>query len=486
MRSSAARSLKVLAIVCLVAAAPRICSADTIYLKNGRKIIAPRVVLGNGQVSYETAAGRLSLPASIVDKVVKDSFAFDPVAGTPADRAANLPIAPPHPPARSAHDDVARAAVHGGAIDTGFLSTLESEADANPTPEVVSRVVAAESAAARFEVNGGDYDRALEHYRTALRFAPDETGLLLDAAYLHLRRSEYSAALDLLERAQSGASDSPDVAKLTGWAYYGLNRVGDAVKEWKRALALQPDAEVQHALEKAERDAQEESNYREGETAHFRLRYNGNAAPELARGVLRTLETQYGEISYALNYSPPEAIGVILYTDKAFTDITQAPSWVGALNDGRIRVPVDGLSSVTEELARVLIHELTHSFIMQKTRGRCPVWLQEGVAQYMEGKRSHRAAARLVSAYDGHLEISLASYENSWMNLPKDAVANAYAWSLAVVETIVSEGGMIDIERILDRISDESSPEDALRSVLRESYQDTMQDTAHYLRKAYL
>jgi tetratricopeptide (TPR) repeat protein len=487
MRSPAAHSLKLVALVCLVAAAPRVSFADTIYLKNGKKIFASHVIQENGQVSYETAAGRLSLPASIVDKVVEGSLPFDPaVAGTPGDRAANLPIAPPHPLGPTGNDDVTRATVHDGRVDIGFLNGLESEANANPTPAAVSRVVAAESAAARLEVSQGDYDQALAHYGTALRFAPAETGLLLDTAYLHLRRSEYSAALDLLERARSGASDSPDVAKLSGWAYYGLNRLGDAVREWKRALALQPDAEVQHALAKAERDAREESNYREGVTAHFRLRYNGDADPELARNVLRTLETEYGEVSYALNYTPPEPIGVILYTDKVFTDITQAPSWVGALNDGRIRVPVDGLISVTDELARVLKHELTHSFIMQKTRGRCPVWLQEGIAQYMEGKRSHMAAAQLVSAYQQHMEISLASYETSWMNLPKDAVANAYAWSLAVVEAIVSEGGMVDIEHILDRIADDSSGEDAMRSVLHESYRDAMQATADYLRKAYL
>ena len=50
---------------------------------------------------------------------------------------------------------------------------------------------------------------------------------------------------------------------------------------------------------------------------------------------------------------------------------------------------------MTDELARVLKHELTHSFVGQKTDGRCPVWLQEGIAQYMEGKRSRAMPPRL-------------------------------------------------------------------------------------------
>jgi Peptidase MA superfamily len=265
-----------------------------------------------------------------------------------------------------------------------------------------------------------------------------------------------------------------------------LNRLPDAVAEWKRAMALKPDAEVQHALEKAERDAQEEAGYREGETAHFRLRYNGEAAPELAREVLQTLESEFDEISTTLNYVPPEAIGVVLYTNQTFSDITRAPAWSGALNDGRIRVPVEGLSSMTDELARVLKHELTHSFVGQKTDGHCPVWLQEGLAQYMEGKRSRTNAGALVSAYQNHMDFSLAAYETSWLHLPKETAGTAYAWSLATVEAMLTAGTMDDMGRILDRLAAGSTAEDAIRAVLRDSYADLNEFTVQYLRKAYL
>src|SRR6202790_5481116 len=309
MRSPAARSLGIFVAVCLAAALPRTALADTIYLKNGRKIAATHVVQENGQVSYETSAGRLSLPSSIVDRVVHEVESLDSQAGTAADKAANLPIAPPNALARVPNDAAARAAVRDGSVDLTLLTKLESEADGNPSPTAVARVVAAETAAAQFGISVGDFEQAASHYNTALRYAPDNVGVLLEAAYLHLRRSEYSAALNLLDHARRIEPDSPEVAKLGGWAYYGLNRNDDAVSEWKRTLALKPDAEVQNALEKAQRDAQEESTYREGETLHFRLRYNGSAAPELAREVLHTLEAEFDETSLTLNYVPPEPIG---------------------------------------------------------------------------------------------------------------------------------------------------------------------------------
>jgi hypothetical protein len=324
----------------------------------------------------------------------------------------------------------------------------------------------------------------VDHYSVGLRFDPNNIGLLLEAAYLHLKRSEYTAAADLLEHAQTVDPDSAEVHKLYGWAYYGLNRAADAVRQWKRAMELKPDEETRKALEKAERDAQEEAEYHEGETLHFRLKYNGGAAPELAHDVLKVLESQFEEISTALNYVPPEPIGVILYTNQAFMDITRAPSWTGALNDGRIRVPVEGLSTMTDELARVLKHELTHSFVTQKTGGHCPVWLQEGIAQFMEGKRSRSNAGALVAAYERHMDFSLPSYETSWLSLPKDVASVAYAWSLAVVECIVTDNGADSLERVLDRLAAGDSAEGALRAVLREDYPELMLSTVQFLRKA--
>ena len=45
--------------------------ADTIVLKNGRRIVANNVREEGDKVKYETSAGELSLPKSIVDHIEK-------------------------------------------------------------------------------------------------------------------------------------------------------------------------------------------------------------------------------------------------------------------------------------------------------------------------------------------------------------------------------------------------------------------------------
>ncbi len=456
--------------------------ADTIVLKNGRRIVADSVVVDGDRVRYLTAAGELVLPKSIVDHIEKGGVVQMP--GSPTAGAANLAMTPPALKPTKANAEAERAAVHDGVVDREFLAAVASEARSG-APGANEKAAIAHHAAAQLELVRGDMEHALDDERTALTYAPDNLVMLLNVAYLHLRRSEYKQALDYLERAQRIAPDNLDVAKLTGWAYYGMNKLRQAVAEWERALALKPDAEVQAALDKARRDQQEEENYRENESSHFTLRYSGEAEPGLAREVLRALETHFAAIESELNYTPPEPIGVILYTQQAFADITRAPGWAGALNDGRIRVPVQGLKQLTPELSRVLKHELTHSFIRQKTRANAPTWVQEGLAQWMEGKRSGAAAGVLLQVYNAKQAMSLGDLEGSWLTLSNDVAAYAYAWALANVEYIVQADGMTDMERILDRLAGGSTAEAALRQVLRSDYEELMQSTAQYLRKTY-
>jgi tetratricopeptide (TPR) repeat protein len=469
-------------LLCACGMACEPATADTIVLKNGRRIVALSVVEEGDKVRYQTSAGELSLPKSIVDHIEKGGTVL---LDAPGGGVANLGITPPAMDVGvGGGSEIERAAVHDGAIDREYIAKAEAEARSGAAHANVTAALAHHSAA-MFELSKGDVEHAIADERTALTYQPEQPVLLMNVAYLHLRRSEYKQSLDYLDRVKRVAPDNPDAAKLAGWAYYGMNKLDQAVAEWKRAMALRPDPEVKAALDKAQRDKQEEESYKENESAHFNLRYNGAAERALARDVLHTLEAHFSAIESALNYTPPESIGVILYTQQAFADITQAPEWVGALNDGRIRVPVQGLSGVNSELSQVLKHELTHSFIRQKTRGLAPTWIQEGLAQWTEGRRSNESGAALAQIYSEGKAIALGRLEGPWLGLNGNQAAYAYAWALANIEYIVQTDGMSDIERILDRIAAGESTEAALHAVLHSDYNDVMQSTADYLKKTY-
>jgi len=480
---------RVACVSAAVAGLALIASGDTIVLKSGRRIHATNVVEEGGRVSYETSAGRLSLPRSSVDHVERGEAQDMGVSAPAAAATAAISSSSPPPPVAGAFeaDTIAKSVVANGEIDRRYIEQLEISAQ-NGVKGAGDRVALAHHVAAQFELQHGDIKSATAHYRRGLLYSPDNVGLLLNLSYLLLRQSEYAEALESLQRAERLDSQSPDVPKFMGWAYSGQNKLDLAVAEWKKSLALRADPEVERALAKAQRDLQEEASYREGQSAHFQVRYNGAAAaPTLVRDVLKTLEEEYGVIESALNYSPPESIGVVLYTGQAFTDITRAPAWAGALNDGRIRVPVQGLKEMNPELSRTLKHELTHSFITQKTRARCPTWIQEGVAQLMEGASAGDSASAFISSFDqSHQTISLGALEGAWINLPGTDARVAYAWSLSVVEFIVKQGGTEDITRMLDQIAAGSDAQTAAKTVIRLDYPELEQETIRYLRSTYV
>jgi tetratricopeptide (TPR) repeat protein len=472
------RASPLLALLLLAASSA---AADTIVLKNGRRIVAANVKEEGEHITYETPAGTMSIPKSIVARIDHNEFAYSSAARA----SAEAPISAPHIDPVAGYEDVLSSTIHGDSIDFGYIARLESDARSG-SAVAIEKIAAAHYAAAQFLAAKGDTGSAIDHYRQALVFAPKNVGLLLNLAVLYLNTNQPTAALDPLERARRVEPNSADAAKLTGWAYRDSNKMDQAIAEWTRAEKLRRDPDVERALEKASRDKAEEESYRQGETLHFALKYSGTATPELARAILRVLEDDFRDLESQLDYTPREQISVILYTEDAFADITRAPGWVGALNDGRIRVPVRGLAGMSSDLARVLKHELTHSFVGQKSRGRAPTWLQEGIAQWMEGRRSGGNAAALVETAGQGQTLRLELLEDPWMGLSGGQAAFAYAYALAAVESIIQSGGVSDISRLLDRISAAPSTEAALRETLHSDYSDLDQQTIAYLRKEYV
>jgi len=165
--------------------------------------------------------------------------------------------------------------------------------------------------------------------------------------------------------------------------------------------------------------------------------------------------------------------------------VTQAPAWTSALNDGKIRIPISGISAVTPALAHVLRHELTHSFIAQITHGRAPTWLNEGIAQVEEGRSSAQFGPRLAALYASGRQVPLSQFEASFQGYSSAEAAVAYAESLAAVEYIRDNYGWSDVARLLKRLSEGQSVESALRSTIRCGYAELETELTAYLKKNY-
>ena len=425
---------------------------------------APMVTGGSGAASSALASGTRVAPAEI-------------------------PFARPAAPTQSGYAAVKAEVIKEGVIDSGYIATAEAQARSGGSV-AVTRAALAHYAAAEFALSQHDPDRAIDHFEAMEPLAGQQRELLyaclVGRGYALLLKSEFSAALDPISRARKLLPNAPSAPMLAGWAHYRLNQSDDAIADFQAAQRLAPSASIAGMLERVKRDKETEGDFREGESSHFIIRYHGGATRSLASDVMHVLEDQFQSLRSELRYTPPEPISVILYTQESFRDVTRSPGWAGALNDGKIRVPVQGIETVSDELTRILRHELTHSFVFQKTSGRAPTWLQEGLAQWMEGRRTNGDAATLVAIFDQGQGQPLRYYDDSWMRFSPGQARYAYAWSLAVVEMIETRQGTDGINRLLEAERTESSREAALREGLRMNFSNLDDATVEYLKKTYL
>ena len=463
-------------ILVLLAAASA--PADVIHLKNGRTIWADQVRedKSKDRVEYDVGEDTYAIPKSSVERIDAGGAApARPGSGTSAAGADFTPSAPTF----DHESDILQKIIRDGKVDADALSDLERAGNSG-------LAATGYFLAGKHESDRGNLPQAKVYYDSALRFQPDNATLLVYYAACLMRMGEGAQALPYAERAVRIAPDSPDTLAMLGFVQFANDRTAEAIRWWKKSLALRPDATVRQYLEKAERESRAESEFSQKESSHFNLHFEGKDTAEgFRKDLLATLDSDFDDLVRDLGYSPRNNIAVTLYTQQAFFDVTRAPSWSGAINDGKLRIPVSGVSNITPDLARVLKHELTHSFVSQITSNRCPTWLNEGIAQMEEGKSSASNGHTLAGMFAGGAEIPYNTLEGSFMSFSGMEATVAYAESLAAAEYIRDTYGMGEIQHLLERLGQGSSTEAALRSTIHGDYRQLHDDMARWLADRY-
>jgi tetratricopeptide (TPR) repeat protein len=450
--------------------------ADVIHLKNGRTIWADQVRESKDRLEYDLGEDTYAIPKSSVDHI--DAGGVAPVRGG-LGASSNTPDITAAAPSFRHEADVAEKVIRDGKVDGDALSSMAQTGNA----EVAAT---AYFLAGKHESDHGNFPVARRYYESALRFQPDNATLLIYYAATLMRTGHAAEALSYAQHAASIAPDSPDAIAMLGFVQSATDHTRDAIRSWKKSLALRPDATVSQYLARAERESSAESDFSQRESSHFNLHFEGKDTSEtFRRDLLATLDSEYDDLARDLGYSPRNTIAVTLYTQQAFFDVTRAPSWSGAINDGKLRIPISGVQSVTPELARILKHELTHSFVSQMSSNRCPTWLNEGIAQIEEGKSAASNGRQLAQLFSAGSEIPFNVLEGSFMNFSAPEATVAYAESLAGTEYIRDAYGMSEVARILERLSEGSSTEAALRATVHADYRQLRDEMTRQLKTKY-
>ena len=441
--------------------------ADTIHLKNGGTISADVVREKGERVEYDVGEDTYAIPKSFVDHV--ESGVGPP--GSSRNTAA-VNVAAPKP-----NTNAASQFAPDGKITPERLKIIEQSGDKRALASALIML-------ALEEQQTGKTDDARAHMERAVDLVPEDGDTAAAYAWLLLKNDRASIAQGYAEDAVRKAPSSVFAHKILALAYYKNDKLQLSLEELEKAKELDPnDPEIDYYLNIVKRQAKAEADFRSDASTHFNMHYEGEAvSPELREQILTVLERHFNDLVSTMGLLPHDPIIVVLYTKQTYFDVTQAPAWTAALNDGKLRIPVEGLTSVTPDLQRVLKHELAHSFIRQATNGRCPVWLNEGLAQLVEPRSASPYRSQLSTVFQNGKQVPLQSLESSFIGYDSRQAAVAYIESLAYVEYIRDTYGINRVGDIMHYLSEGESPESALKSAIHDDYSQLEEEFARHLR----
>jgi tetratricopeptide (TPR) repeat protein len=282
--------------------------------------------------------------------------------------------------------------------------------------------------------------------------------LNLAHAYWELR--DPAMTVEFLEGLAAMAPDEP----FPHLALAELFRERDQLKEAARHLDLataraakDPAAQsyLRTVASKVRKTEQADEHLTSRESAHFTVKFDGEADQTTWTAVQDILEDAYREIGQKFGHFPSKPIVVVLHTQSTFQSATGSPVWADGLYDpvlGRMHVPTQGALTDQAWLTRVLRHEFAHALLHdQQGSGDTvlPTWLNEGLAMQLSGERWNEIQP--VKSQDITV-IPLTALEGTWSSLSTDAASLAYLEANSAVHYLIDRYGEHSVNQLLARL----------------------------------
>lgn len=169
---------------------------------------------------------------------------------------------------------------------------------------------------------------------------------------------------------------------------------------------------------------------------HFRVEFEGRPARKDIMEALAVLEVAYDSLCHLFDFRPENKMHLVLYESSQYQGVGPRPEWVGAVFDGKLRIPVN-VMAYREIYRPMFFHELTHAFIRAMTRYHVPLWVNEGIAQVIDASRTG------MQRPEGGAP-SIEALTTPFVNENSTAVAvKLYWYSQAMVERLLARNASL-------------------------------------------
>jgi len=301
--------------------------------------------------------------------------------------------------------------------------------------------------------------------------------LNLAHAYWELR--DPAMTQEFLEKLVALAPNEPFPHLALAELFQEQDQLGEAARHLDQAAARSgKDAAVQSYLRtvtaKVRRTEKSEERLTSRDSAHFTVKFDGEADQATWTVVLDILEEAYREIGQKFGHFPSKTIVVVLHAKSTFQSETGSPIWADGLFDpvlGRIQVPAQDALADRTWLTRVLRHEFVHALLHDQfgpAGSAVPTWLNEGLAMELSGDRWSDPDQVMKQEF---ALIPLPALEGAWGGLSSEAATVAYLEASSAVHYLINRFGMHRMQELLTHIKAKQALSAAMQSQLSLSYE---------------
>ena len=259
----------------------------------------------------------------------------------------------------------------------------------------------------------------------------------------------------------------PHTLYAEGYARFLSGDYPAAVAKLKLADAGMPVKDLLLLAEGAQKSIE---GHQERRSAHFVIRFPAEDAV-IADYALDALEAATAALQADLGFVPPRPIPVDILRSPAdlalvtalTTDDVERTGTVAVSKWGRIMLSTPRAMRLGYPWLDSLSHELVHYAVANATHDRAPVWLQEGLAKFLEHRWRNPAGLSLTPSLEHLLAKGLATHKlisfdamhPSMAKLPRAEDASlAFAEVTTAIGLLHATGGMPALRNVLAVIAD--------------------------------
>jgi Tfp pilus assembly protein PilF len=294
------------------------------------------------------------------------------------------------------------------------------------------------------------FEQADEYFVKALDIYPEDTNYTLMRGICTYYLKKYDVAHYELKRLLELKPDSVDGLYFLGQTLYDSEQRQQAVEQWQQALKLSPErSDITALLEKARREMAVENDMDRGHSSRFNVTYDPGVSATTAQSIMDVLESAANQIGAELGHFPEARVPVAIYKRDDYKTVTASPDWSGGYYDGTIRLPFGTVTEITPPLRAILFHEYAHVVVFDLTRGNCPVWLNEGIAEIFGRKQLNRDMETAHGTATKGGIVDFRKLEASFSALSSQQASAAYQQSYDLVNYLVEVHGWHRVKEIL-------------------------------------